>query len=100
MTYATTLSGTLAALQEYEPNVAEASADYAAALAEASKVPRLVACFDALKPHVETLDDEGLACLAASAAQISRSGFFGKNAEALVIFAAVYPLLPPDPDPV
>jgi hypothetical protein len=94
MTYPKTLAGTFAALQEYEPNVAEASAEYSDALAVAAKVPRLVACFDALSPHFATLDAAGLACLAGCSAQISRGGFFGKTDEALAVFAAVYPLLP------
>jgi hypothetical protein len=94
MAYPTTFSAVLAALQTYEPNAPEAAAEYAAALEVSAKVPRLVACFDALSPHVATLDGDGLACLAGCAAQISRGGFFGKASDALAVFAAVFPLLP------
>lgn len=54
-----------------------------------SPVVQMVHVFDALKPHAEHLDDDGLKVLASAAFLIHQGQFFGKGMEAFETLQSV-----------
>jgi hypothetical protein len=83
--YPTELLPTANGVQSYTTPPEDAATAFTAAQLKASPVDRIVGAFDALRPHVEALDADGLAVLASCAEQIVLNGFHGKGAEALTV---------------
>lgn len=81
--YPTELIPTANGVTSYTTAPEEAAEALAAAQLRLSPVDKIVGAFDALAPHVDVLDEDGLAVLASCAEQIVLNGFHGKAAEAL-----------------
>ena len=81
--YPTDLIPTANGVTSYATPPAPAADAFLAAQLRPSPVDKIVGAFDALRPHVATLDADGLAVLASCAQQIVLNGFHGKGVEAL-----------------
>lgn len=94
MNYPNTISEVRASIQSYAPTIAETSAAVERAANERSIVDASVGVFDALSPHVDDLDADGLRVLVGCARLIDKNGYYGKGEEAFAVFARVAPMLP------
>lgn len=97
MTYPSTIPAVRDALFAYSPTVA--AEGYDEAVSSTSIVTQAVGIFDALTPHIDDLDVDGLALLAGCARLIGQNSWHGKASEAFDVFARVSPMLPA-PTPV
>lgn len=84
----------------YTPNVVEAQGAYNDALLSVSIVTQSGAIFDALSPHVDDLDTDGLRVLAGVCRAIAQNSWLGKSDAAFSTLADVLPLISEDPAPV
>lgn len=92
MNYPSTIPAVRAAILAYSPTVAVEG--YDEALSSPSIVTQAVGVFNALSPHVDELDADGLALLAGCARLIGQHSWHGKAGEAFEVFARVSPMLP------
>lgn len=92
MNYPSTIPAVREALFAYSPNVAVEG--YDEALSSPSIVTQAVGVFDALSPHIDELDADGLALLAGCARLIGGNSWHGKAGAAFDVFARVSPMLP------
>lgn len=85
MTYPSEIPAVRTALLAYTTAPEEAAAAVAAAQGVASPVVQFVQVFDALKPHVSTLDSAGLELLAGCSHLIAANAWHGKGEEAFTV---------------
>lgn len=98
--YPTNIPALRTAILLYTPNVVAAQEPYNEALLSASIVSQSGDVFDALSPHVEALDVEGLKVLAGVSRALHQNSWLGKADAALAMLVAVLPLIPDPVGPV
>ena len=98
MSYPSNIPALRNAIFDYFPNVPACEDAFAQAQGEASPVTMIVGTFGALKDHAADLDDQGREIVTGCAALIAKNQWHGIADEALAVFAAVSPTLPPPPD--
>lgn len=79
----------MTALQNYSTAPAEAGEALGEAIVAPSPVQSIVITFNALRPHVEDLDEDGLKLLAGAAQLINQNRFHGLQDDALEVRDAV-----------